>query len=159
RVQAVIYQAGSARLGESRIHTGHRLGHFCEDEGGVSAYFFDRHGSHRATARGDVLVGADGIHSLARDTLYPSEGPARWNGAMLWRGAVDSPAFLTARSIVLPRRAAPAASPQGSWGAPSPRDRGRIAASPTGPWSRASATARLRRRTRKAGRAWDVSRN
>src|SRR6516165_3622570 len=54
RLQAVIYQAARARLGESRIHTGHRLGHFCEDEGGVSAYFFDRHGSHRTTARGDV---------------------------------------------------------------------------------------------------------
>ena len=37
--------------------------------------------------------------------------------------------------------------------------RGRTGASPTGPWSRASATARLRRRTRKIGRAWDVSRN
>src|ERR1700758_4342551 len=64
RLQNVIYQAVRARLGASRIHTGHRLGHFCEDEGGVSAYFFDRHGSHRTTARGDVLVGSDGIHSL-----------------------------------------------------------------------------------------------
>src|SRR6201994_3448106 len=61
RLQSVIYQAARARLGESRIHTSHRLGHFREDEGGVSAYFFDRHGSHRASARGDVLIGADGI--------------------------------------------------------------------------------------------------
>src|SRR3979490_1820543 len=40
RLQAVIYQAVRARLGESHIHTGHHLGHFQQDEGGVTGYFF-----------------------------------------------------------------------------------------------------------------------
>ncbi len=101
RLQAVIYQAVRSRLGESRIHTGHRLGAFAQDDAGVRAYFFDRAGAHRATAYGDVLVGADGIHSFVRETLYPQEGPARWNGAMLWRGAVDWPQFLTGRSMIV----------------------------------------------------------
>ena len=101
RLQGVIYQAVRARLGESRIHLGCRLGPFTQDEGGVTAYFFDRNGSHRHTARGDVLVGADGIHSVVRETLFPNEGPPRWNGLMLWRGAIDWPAFLTGRSMVV----------------------------------------------------------
>lgn len=101
RLQAVIYDAVRSRLGESRIHTGHRLGAFTQDDAGVTAYFFDRNGSHRATARGDVLIGADGIHSSVRDALYPNEGPARWNGSMLWRGAIDWPQFLTGRSMVI----------------------------------------------------------
>jgi 2-polyprenyl-6-methoxyphenol hydroxylase-like FAD-dependent oxidoreductase len=101
RLQAVIYDAVRSRLGESRIHTGHRLGAFTQDDAGVTAYFFDRNGSHRATARGDVLVGADGIHSAVREVLYPNEGPARWNGSMLWRGAIDWPQFLTGRSMVI----------------------------------------------------------
>jgi 5-methylphenazine-1-carboxylate 1-monooxygenase len=101
RLQAVIYDAVRSRLGESRIHTGHRLGAFTQDDAGVAAYFFDRNGSHRATARGDVLVGADGIHSAVREALYPNEGPARWNGSMLWRGAIDWPQFLTGRSMVI----------------------------------------------------------
>ena len=101
RLQAVIYDAVRSRLGESRIHTGHRLGAFTQDDAGVTAYFFDRNGSHRATTRGDVLVGADGIHSAVREALYPNEGPARWNGSMLWRGAIDWPQFLTGRSMVI----------------------------------------------------------
>jgi 5-methylphenazine-1-carboxylate 1-monooxygenase len=101
RLQGAIYQAARARLGEGRIRTGHRLGAFAQDEAGVSAYFFDRSGAHRATARGDVLIGADGIHSFVRERLYPDEGPARWNGVMLWRGAIDWPMFLTGRSMIV----------------------------------------------------------
>jgi 5-methylphenazine-1-carboxylate 1-monooxygenase len=101
RLQGVIYQAVRARLGESRIHMNCRLGSFSEDEGGVTAYFFDRSGAHRLTARGDVLIGADGIHSVVREKLYPNEGPPTWNGLMLWRGAHDWPAFLTGRSMVV----------------------------------------------------------
>src|SRR6516165_1334412 len=74
RLQGVIYEAVRERLGDARVHTGHRLGAFNQDESGVTAYFFDRDGSHRATARGDVLIGADGIHSAVREALYPDEG-------------------------------------------------------------------------------------
>ncbi len=101
RLQGVIYQATRARLGKSRIHMNCRLGSFTEDDAGVTAYFFDRSGAHRRTARGDVLIGADGIHSVVREKLYPNEGPPSWNGLMLWRGAIDWPAFLTGRSMVV----------------------------------------------------------
>jgi 5-methylphenazine-1-carboxylate 1-monooxygenase len=101
RLQGAIYQAVRARLGESRIHLGCRLGAFCQDEGGVSAYFFGRDGRHCLTARGDVLVGADGIHSTVRDILFKHEGDVRWNGIMLWRGAIDWPQFLTGRSMII----------------------------------------------------------
>ncbi len=56
RLQGVIYHAVRARLGEGRIHTGHRLGSFRQDETGVTAYFFDRHGvasPHRPWRRAD----------------------------------------------------------------------------------------------------------
>ena len=101
RLQGVLYQAVRARLGESRIHLGCRLSWFNQDDGGVTAFFFDRGGSHRHTARGDVLIGADGIHSVVRERLFPNEGAPRWNGLMLWRGAIDWPAFLTGRSMVV----------------------------------------------------------
>jgi 5-methylphenazine-1-carboxylate 1-monooxygenase len=101
RLQAVIFQAVRARLGDSKIHLGCRLGSFAQDEAGVTAYFFGRDGHHCLTARGSVLIGADGIHSVVRQTLFPREGPPSWNGLMLWRGAVDWPAFLTGRSMIV----------------------------------------------------------
>src|SRR6266581_2667418 len=93
RLQGVIHEAVRERLGDEHVHTGHRLGAFRQDEAGVTAYFFDRTGAHRATAHGDILVGADGIHSAVREALYPDEGPARWNGAMLWRGDAAHPMY------------------------------------------------------------------
>jgi 5-methylphenazine-1-carboxylate 1-monooxygenase len=101
RLQGVLYTAARARIGESRIHTGHRLGSFTQDEAGVTAYFFDRQGSHRNTIHGDILIGADGIHSFVRTALNPHEESARWNGTMLWRGVADWPKFLTGRSMVI----------------------------------------------------------
>jgi 2-polyprenyl-6-methoxyphenol hydroxylase-like FAD-dependent oxidoreductase len=101
RLQSVIHKAVVERLGPDAIRTGARLGAFKQDEGGVSGWFFDRAGAHVATARGDILVGADGIHSTVRGALYPDEGPPVWNGLMLWRGATDWPAFLTGRSMIV----------------------------------------------------------
>src|SRR6476659_4717108 len=101
RLQGVIHQAVVERLGGEAIHTGCRLGAFTQDEGGVTAYFFDRGGAHVHTARGDILVGADGIHLKVRETLFPAEGPPCWNGLMLWRGATDWPVFLTGRSMIV----------------------------------------------------------
>ncbi|MFL4975660.1 MAG: flavin-dependent oxidoreductase [Microvirga sp.] len=101
RLQGVIRDAVIERLGADAVRTGCRLGSFRQDEGGVTAWFFDRLGSHVATTRGDVLIGADGIHSSVRAALVPNEGPPCWNGLMLWRGATEWPAFLTGRSMIV----------------------------------------------------------
>ncbi|MFZ0217871.1 MAG: FAD-dependent monooxygenase, partial [Candidatus Dormiibacterota bacterium] len=100
-LQRVLYEAVLERLGSGAVHTGHRLARFEPLADGVDAVFEDRAGHQIARAGGDVLVGADGIRSTVRSTLQPAEGPPLWNGAVLWRGARDWPAFLTGRSMLI----------------------------------------------------------
>jgi 2-polyprenyl-6-methoxyphenol hydroxylase-like FAD-dependent oxidoreductase len=50
---------------------------------------------------GDLLVGADGIHSTVRARLYPDEGPPIWNGVMLWRGATRWPTWQDGRTMAI----------------------------------------------------------
>jgi 2-polyprenyl-6-methoxyphenol hydroxylase-like FAD-dependent oxidoreductase len=101
RLQSVIRDAVTERLGPEAIRTSCRLVDFEQNRRSVTARFVDRHGNPTATARGDVLIGADGIHSVVRANLAPGEGPPRWNGLMLWRGARDWPCFLDGRSMIV----------------------------------------------------------
>jgi 2-polyprenyl-6-methoxyphenol hydroxylase-like FAD-dependent oxidoreductase len=100
-LQGVIYQAVLDRFDEPVVATSRRVGFLEQDDEGVTVQLFDRAGNHVATDRGDVLIGADGIHSNLRATLFPDEGPPTWNGAMLWRGATEWPSFLTGRSMII----------------------------------------------------------
>lgn len=101
RLQGVLHAAAVERLGAENVHVGHRLQHFEQDRAGVRAHFVDRAGNRLPDGRGDVLIGADGMHSAVRAQLYPDEGPPRWNGVMMWRGAADWPAFLTGQSMIV----------------------------------------------------------
>ena len=100
RLQKLILDTVYAHLGPGAVRTGLRLAGFMQDEGGVTAHFTDaRYGTSSETVRGEVLVAADGIHSIARKYFYPKEGPPSWQGVLLWRGATDWPQFLTGQSV------------------------------------------------------------
>ncbi len=100
-LQGVLRDAVIRRLGPGTIVTGRRLVGFEQDSGGVAAHFLDGSGALAETVTGDVLIGADGIHSTVRAHLVPGEGPPRWNGTMLWRGTTQWPVFLTGRSMII----------------------------------------------------------
>ena len=102
RLQKLLHDAVLEHLGPAAIHTGLSLAGFMQDEGGVTAHFTDtRRGDAGHTARGDVLVCADGIHSVARRRFYPDEGPPRWNGVMMWRGATESAPWKDGRTMAI----------------------------------------------------------
>jgi 2-polyprenyl-6-methoxyphenol hydroxylase-like FAD-dependent oxidoreductase len=94
----VLWNAAAERLPGS-LRTGHRLVRFEQETDSVTAIFATRSGE--VTARGDVLIAADGIHSAARAQLHQGDPGIRWQGIMMWRGAVEFPPFLDGNSMII----------------------------------------------------------
>ena len=84
----VLWQAAEARLPKSALLRNARLQGFTQSATGITVHLADGR-----SLSGDVLIGADGIHSTIRATLHPDDGGIRWNGIQMWRGAVEWPAF------------------------------------------------------------------
>jgi 2-polyprenyl-6-methoxyphenol hydroxylase-like FAD-dependent oxidoreductase len=84
----VLWQAVEARLPNGALLRNARLQNFTQNANGITAHLADGR-----TLSGDVLIGADGIHSVIRAALHPDDGGIRWNGIQMWRGAVEWPAF------------------------------------------------------------------
>jgi len=102
RLQKLLYDAVVERMGLDSVKTGLRLAGFVQDEGGVSVHFTDAHdGCSSQTIRGEVLICADGIHSIGRRQFYPNEGTPNWQGVVMWRGAVEWPVWEDGETMVI----------------------------------------------------------
>jgi salicylate hydroxylase len=65
------------------VHMGKRLAGIEQDDDGVTATFEDG-----SVAVGDVLIGADGIHSKVLELMWPGARKRRWTGSIIFRGMV-----------------------------------------------------------------------
>jgi hypothetical protein len=96
-LQMLLFDAARERLGPGRILTGHQLTGWDQDTATVRAHFADGKPDHQGT----LLIAADGIHSAARQSLYPQEGPPVWKGVVLWRGTTRAAPYLTGRTMAM----------------------------------------------------------
>ena len=100
KLLGLIHNAVAERLGRNAVRTGCRVEGFWQSDGGVTVEYSDRNGAS-ASASGDMLIGADGIHSAVRAQLYPDEGPPIWSGIMLWRGCTRWPIWGDGRTMAI----------------------------------------------------------
>lgn len=100
-LQMLLLAEVTGRLGATSVHPGWALADAEQDEAGVTAWFTDPDGRDRRSVRGDLLIGADGIHSALRAKYYPDEGPPIWNGCVLWRATSEAAPYLGGHSMVM----------------------------------------------------------
>ena len=93
----ILHRALVERLGAARVHAGHQLQRFGQADGTVWAEFEPS----GARVTGDLLVACDGVHSVVRRTLFPDEGPPKWNGITMWRGVTEGEPFLGGRTMIM----------------------------------------------------------
>ncbi len=102
RLQRILLDAVTQRLGSDNVLTSHHVTGWSETPEGIRADFIDRTtGRSAGSYDGTLLIAADGIHSAIREKLYPQEGPPLWNGRVLWRGVTLSDAFLSGRTMIM----------------------------------------------------------
>jgi 2-polyprenyl-6-methoxyphenol hydroxylase-like FAD-dependent oxidoreductase len=100
KLQLRLLEAVRDRLGPHVVRTGCALEAWREEDDVVAVHLRGADGSVVEVV-GVCLVGADGIHSVARKRLYPGEGPPRYAGRILWRAVTEGEPFLDGRTMVM----------------------------------------------------------
>jgi 2-polyprenyl-6-methoxyphenol hydroxylase-like FAD-dependent oxidoreductase len=102
RLQMLLLDAARERLGDAVARAGCHFETFTERGDQIEATFINRAtGAIVAVETGDVLIGADGIHSRVRRHFYPHEQAPQFSGRVLWRGVTEADPFLTGRSMFM----------------------------------------------------------
>ena len=90
------------RAGHNKVVTDAALVDFENSrDGGITARFEHRRAGGFSTVDCDVLVGADGLHSVTRRRLYPDEGRPVYGGIVVYRAAVESARFLDGKTMAI----------------------------------------------------------
>ncbi|GLW04944.1 flavin-dependent oxidoreductase [Microtetraspora sp. NBRC 13810] len=100
-LQMLMLAAVKERLGPEKVRLSLAFEAFEQDSGSVTALMRDLRTGRSVAETGDVLVGADGLHSTVRRRLHPDDPPLRWSGIRLWRGAVETVPFLDGSTLLV----------------------------------------------------------
>ena len=99
-LQLTLFKKVEAQLGAGRVHTGQKLQSFRTDGDQAVGVFLSSTGQ-LLEAQSDVLICADGIHSAAREQMYPYQGLPKYAGRVLWRGTTWAEPYLSGASMFM----------------------------------------------------------
>ena len=101
-LQMMLLRKFRERAGADKVITGAMLNNFEQrPTGKVVARFTNTQTQASFTDECDVLVGADGLHSVTRARLYPHEGKPVYSGMVVYRATVETPQFLDGMTMAI----------------------------------------------------------
>ncbi|MBS9721398.1 flavin-dependent oxidoreductase [Tianweitania sp. BSSL-BM11] len=98
-LQSMLHRTVLERLGPDAVVTGQACTGYEQNEGAAIVHFAD--GCATRSASADIVIAADGIHSVIRRQMFPHEAGLKWNGVMMWRGATETEPFLDGRTMIV----------------------------------------------------------
>ena len=101
KLQVLLYETLLSRAGPECLSLGSRAIGFENTPSGVTLHVQSSGHEPRTSVQGDLIVGADGIHSALRAQMNPDEGPPVWGGAVLWRATTEARPFRGGASMAL----------------------------------------------------------
>jgi 5-methylphenazine-1-carboxylate 1-monooxygenase len=101
RLHRVLYEATKEIIGEHNIFTGYHWQSGEQQGGQVISTFLDRKSGKNIDTCSDLLIGADGIHSMVRRKFYPVEGIPKFSGIILHRGTSLARPFLGGNTMIM----------------------------------------------------------
>ena len=99
-LQMVLLDAFKKRIGEDYLFTGWKCTGFEQNSHGAVARFSSAAGDALPPQRGDVVIACDGLHSVIRKQLHPSEGEPVYSGVNMWRGVTRWKPYLGGETYV-----------------------------------------------------------
>jgi 2-polyprenyl-6-methoxyphenol hydroxylase-like FAD-dependent oxidoreductase len=99
-LQMTLLEAFLKRVGEKHLHLGMDCTRVDEESG--KAYFKKSKSSQsdEIVVQGDAVIACDGVHSVIRKQLHPTEGKPLYSGVNMWRGVTIGKPFLSEASMV-----------------------------------------------------------
>ncbi|SMX41741.1 flavin-dependent oxidoreductase [Maliponia aquimaris] len=98
RFHMALHDAVIERLGPEAVRTGCRATGYTQTDQGVTLHLDGPEGAFTNT--GDLLIGAEGIHSPIRAQMHPDQPPIHWGGALMWRGTTRAKPIRTGSSFI-----------------------------------------------------------
>ncbi|MGH6893997.1 MAG: flavin-dependent oxidoreductase [Dongiaceae bacterium] len=100
-LQKVLVDAFKQRAGANRMFAGWKCCRVEQDESGVTVHFRDGStGEQLPPQRGAAAIACDGLHSVIRKQLHPTEGAPIYSGVNMWRGVTRWSPILSGASMV-----------------------------------------------------------